>query len=186
MPPRAARQAHRVAARVGAQAAGVAVPSSSPFPKSPRSSSALKFRAQRGHSHEDHSLPTTEVGRISGPPSLSPHLFAPRAYTRWVLPQRCGWEVEECLSAPPRRTSKKPRKKLLKERPTTKGFGGGGVKKRKIAPTHRGESSHDSSICPAASPAKQGRGSGEEQTGGAYVHPSRPNRGPGDASPRGA
>ena len=40
------------------------------------------------------------------------------------------------------------------------------AKKRKIGPTHRGESSHDSSICPAARPAKQGRGSGEEQTGG--------------------
>jgi len=56
------------------------------------------------------------------------------------------------------------------------------AKKRKIGPTHRGESSHDSSICPAARPAKQGRGSGEEQTGGRSktVVPS-PKKKPTDA-----
>ena len=40
---------------------------------------SLAWSVERGHSHEDHSLPTTEVGRIPGPPSLSPHLFAPRS-----------------------------------------------------------------------------------------------------------
>ena len=48
---------------------------------------SLAWSVECGHSHEDHSLPTTDVvDRVPGPPSLSPHLFAPRFAPRSASP----------------------------------------------------------------------------------------------------